>query len=134
MTDSKSTKKIVSTADATPPLPVFSQAVIANGFVYVSGNIGCDKQFKLAEGGVQAETRMALENISKVLKAAGTSLENVVKVNIYLTNFDRDFAAMNEIYLQYFGSDTPPARTCVGVVTLPFKANVEIECTAALPD
>ncbi|KAF5352477.1 hypothetical protein D9756_005866 [Leucocoprinus leucothites] len=126
-------KKIVTAPDANPPLPIFSQAVKADGFVYVSGNIGSEG-FTLVEGGVQAETRAAIENISKVLKASGTGLENVVKVNIYLTNFERDFAPMNEVYLQFFGSDAPPARTCIGVVTLPLKANVEIECIAVLPN
>ncbi|KAL9716393.1 hypothetical protein Ac2012v2_000840 [Leucoagaricus gongylophorus] len=134
MTDSKPLKKIVSTPEAAAPLPVFSQAVVANGFVYVSGNIGSKGDFKIVEGGVQAETRVAIENMIKILEASGTSLENVVKVNVYLANFDRDFILMNEVYLEFFGINSPPARTCVGVVTLPLKAGVEIECVAALPN
>lgn len=91
--------------------------MVSKGFVYISGNIGCDRNFKVVEGGAQAETvsypprwmpgcdnydtqRVALENITKVLEASGTKLENVVKVNIYLANFDRDFVSMNEIYIQ----------------------------------
>ncbi|KAF9451412.1 YjgF-like protein [Macrolepiota fuliginosa MF-IS2] len=134
MADSASPKKIVSAPEAVPPLPVFSQAVISKGFVYLSGNIGCDNNLKVVEGGIVAETRAALENITKILQASGTSLANVVKVNIYLSNFDRDFVPMNEVYLKFFGTDSPPARTCVGVAALPLKANVEIECVAALPN
>ncbi|EKM84031.1 hypothetical protein AGABI1DRAFT_110627 [Agaricus bisporus var. burnettii JB137-S8] len=126
-------KKVVSVANALAPLPVFSQAVISNGFIYVSGNIGCDKNSKLVEGGVEAETRAALENIIKVLEGAGTKLANAVKINVYLVDFDRDFANMNEVYKEFFGTENLPARTCVGVAKLPFNANVEIECIAAVP-
>ncbi|KAG6849976.1 hypothetical protein H0H93_002978 [Arthromyces matolae] len=78
----------------------YPQAVISKGNVYVSGNIGCTKDFKLVEGGVQPQTRAALENIAVVLKAAGSGLEHIVKVNIYLPNLPRDFASMNEVYLE----------------------------------
>ncbi|KAF8079005.1 Endoribonuclease L-PSP [Lyophyllum atratum] len=127
------TKQIVSTSDAIPPLPVFSQAVISRGNVYVSGNIGCTKDLVLVEGGVQSQTRSALENVAIVLKAAGSGLEHVVKVNIYLSDLTRDFQAMNEIYLQFFDKDKLPARTCVGVASLPLGADVEIECLAEIP-
>ncbi|KAK7450642.1 hypothetical protein VKT23_012953 [Stygiomarasmius scandens] len=90
--------KVVSTPDAIPPLPVFSQATISRGYVYVSGNIGCTKEMKVVEGGVQAETRAALENMTKVLKAAGSGLEHIVKANIYLKHMDQDFGPMNEVY------------------------------------
>ncbi|KAG6830892.1 hypothetical protein H0H92_014043 [Tricholoma furcatifolium] len=126
------TKKIVFTPDAVPPLPVFSQAVISKGNVYVSGNIGCTKDLKLVEGGVQPQT-VALENISTVLKAAGSGLEHIIKVNIYLPNLSRDFAPMNEIYSQFFDKDNLPARTCIGVASLPLGADVEIECFAEIP-
>lgn len=122
--------QIVYTADATPTLPVFSQAVISRGHVYVSGTVGCIDDLKtLAPGGVQAETarippitkndlrrilglisicisaylasqqqRVALQNMAKVLKAAGSGLEHIVKANIYLLHRDRGFDAMNEVY------------------------------------
>ncbi|EKM79544.1 hypothetical protein AGABI1DRAFT_85377 [Agaricus bisporus var. burnettii JB137-S8] len=112
-------KKTVSVPDIHPPLPI-SQAVITNGFVYISGVVGCDKTAKVVDGGIQAER-------------AGTKLANVVKVNIYLANFDRDFASMNEVYVQFFGTENPPARTCVGVAKLPLNSNVEMECVAAMP-
>ncbi|KAF7982650.1 hypothetical protein HWV62_27095 [Athelia sp. TMB] len=93
-------KTLVSTPEAVPPLPVFSQAVISRGHVYASGNIGCTKDFKIVEGGVKAQTRAALENLSIVLKAAGSGLDHIVKANIYLSHMERDFKPMNEIYIQ----------------------------------
>ncbi|KXN88883.1 Enamine/imine deaminase [Leucoagaricus sp. SymC.cos] len=127
-----SMKQKVFSAEANPPLPVYSQAIISKGFVFVAGNVGCDRNLKLVEGGIKAETVPALENIRKVLKAAGTTIDNVIKVNIFLSNFD-DFQAMNEVYQEYFNPESMPARTCVQVAVLPLKAAVEIECTAALP-
>ncbi|EKM84032.1 hypothetical protein AGABI1DRAFT_110628 [Agaricus bisporus var. burnettii JB137-S8] len=126
-------KQVVFSPEANPPLPFYSQAISSNGFVFVAGNIGCDRDTKLLEGGIRVETRAALENIKKVLKAAGTSLENVIKVNIFISDFD-NFQAMNEVYAEYFKPGTAiPARTCVQVAVLPLKAAVEIECVAALP-
>ncbi|TFK41882.1 Endoribonuclease L-PSP [Crucibulum laeve] len=128
-----SQKTFVFTSDAVPPLPTFSQAVVSRGHVYVSGNLGCTKDLKIVEGGVQAQTRAALENLSTVLKASGSGLEHIVKVNIYLSNMPRDFALMNEVYLQFFDKEKMPARTCVGVVCLPLGADMEIECIAEIP-
>ena len=107
----------VYTPDAVPPLPVFSQAVITGGYVCVSGNIGCTKDFKLVAGGVQAETvcqnsvkplpifshvrcyqRAALENLQIVLAAAGSGLQHIVKANIYMLNMKDEFQLMNEVY------------------------------------
>ncbi|KAF9024133.1 Endoribonuclease L-PSP [Hymenopellis radicata] len=127
------TKTIVHTDDAIPPMPIFSQAVISRGYVYVSGNIGCTKDFKVVEGGVKAQTRAALENLSIVLKAAGSGLEHIVKANIYLTNIKDDFAPMNEVYAEFFDKASMPARTCVGVAALPLGANFEMECMAEVP-
>ncbi|CAE6420955.1 unnamed protein product [Rhizoctonia solani] len=126
------TKTIVHTEDAVPPLPVFSQATVANGIVYCSGSIGCDHQLNVVPGGVSPQTTCALENLSKVLAAAGSGLEHILKVNVYLANMPRDFATMNEAYIKFFPGPLP-ARTCVGVAALPMGADVEIECTAILP-
>ncbi|KAI0517053.1 L-psp endoribonuclease family protein [Xylaria bambusicola] len=125
------TKEAVSTQNAPAPLPQFSQAVKYNGMVYCSGSIGIDMSTKtLAKGGVQPETRAAIKNLSAVLKAAGSDLSNVVKVNVFLTTMD-DFAPMNQVYDEFFGSINPkPCRTCVAVHQLPFGAKMEIECTA----
>ncbi|OCB85157.1 Endoribonuclease L-PSP [Sanghuangporus baumii] len=126
---------VVSTPDAVPPMPVFSQATISRGYVYVSGNIGVMHDLKtIVPGGVQAQTRAALENMRKVLKAAGSGPEHIVKANVYLRYMDRDFGPMNEIYIQFFEKDKMPARTCVGVATLPLGADVEIECVAEIPE
>ncbi|KAJ6502214.1 Endoribonuclease L-PSP [Mycena sanguinolenta] len=127
-------KKIVFTKDAVPPLPIFSQATIAKGIVYCSGNIGCTNDLDVVEGGIKAQTRRALENLTIVLKAAGSGLEHIVKANIYLTNMN-DFREMNEAYSEFFtDKDNLPARTCVAVAALPLGANFEIECTAVVPD
>ncbi|KAI0048753.1 Endoribonuclease L-PSP [Auriscalpium vulgare] len=131
------TKTIVFTEDALPPLPVYcsssAQAVISGKTVYASGNIGITREFKLVEGGVEEQTRAALENLAKVLKAAGSGLEHIVKANIYLTNLGRDFAPMNGVYTQFFEAGKFPARTCIGVAALPLGADVEIECVAEIP-
>ncbi|KAJ3522821.1 hypothetical protein NMY22_g11724 [Coprinellus aureogranulatus] len=121
----------VFTGDAIPPLPVFSQATVSKGFVFASGNIGITRDWKLVEGGIKEQTRAALRNLEVVLKAAGSSLQQIVKVNIYITDFAL-FAEMNEPYAEFFEKDKMPARTCVGVASLPFNAAVEIECTAEI--
>jgi len=121
----------ISTADAIPPLPVFSQAVVSkDNRVYVSGTIGSTHDWKLVEGGVQAQTRAILENIAIVLKAAGSGLEHIVKINVFLVNLPQDFAPMNEVYMEFFQPGKMPARTCVGVAALPMQADVEMECIA----
>ncbi|KAI1361154.1 L-psp endoribonuclease family protein [Xylaria arbuscula] len=125
------TKEAVSTQNAPAPLPQFSQAIKYNGMVYCSGSIGMDMTTKaLAQGGVQPETRAAIKNMSAILEAAGSSLDNIVKINVFLTTMD-DFAPMNEVYDEFFGSiNAKPCRTCVAVHQLPFGAKMEIECTA----
>ncbi|KAI1505109.1 L-psp endoribonuclease family protein [Biscogniauxia marginata] len=128
-----STKQAVLTDKSPAPLPQFSQAVKYGGMVYCSGSIGKGPEDRaLAEGGIKPQTRQAIKNLSAVLEAAGTSLNNVVKINVFLTTMD-NFAAMNEAYDEFFGSvDPKPCRTCVAVYQLPFGALMEIECTAFL--
>ncbi|KID92780.1 Endoribonuclease L-PSP [Metarhizium guizhouense ARSEF 977] len=125
-------KVAVSTDKAPKPLPgIYSQAIKANGMVFVSGAIALDAETgKLIDGDVQAHTHQCIKNLSAVLEAAGSSIEKVVKVNVFLANMD-DFAKMNEVYTTYWG-DVKPCRTCVAVKTLPFNTDVEIECTALL--
>ncbi|KIJ65297.1 hypothetical protein HYDPIDRAFT_28011 [Hydnomerulius pinastri MD-312] len=117
---------------AVPPLQTFSQAVISKGNIYVSGNIGWDDEFNIV-GGIQAQTRAALENMKKILEGAGSGLEHVVKVNVFLVNLVRDFHQMNEVYTEFFPPEAMPARTCIGVAALPAGGAVEIECIAELP-
>ena len=106
----------VSTKKAPAPLPQFSQAVKYNGMVYCSGSIGLDpSSWKSVEGTVKDRTRQALQNLSAVLDEAGSSLRNVVKMNIFLTTMD-DFAAMNEAYDEFFTWDPKPV--CVGGIAI----------------
>ncbi|TRM58763.1 Endoribonuclease L-PSP/chorismate mutase-like protein [Schizophyllum amplum] len=123
-------KEAVLTLNAPPPLPgIYSQAIKAGGMVYCSGAVPMDaKTGKLIEGDVAAHTHKCIANLSAILEEAGTNLNNVVKVNIFLANMD-DFAAVNEVYKQYWG-DVKPCRTCVAVKTLPLNTDVEIECIA----
>ncbi|KAL1962766.1 hypothetical protein VTN77DRAFT_9220 [Rasamsonia byssochlamydoides] len=127
-----SVKTPVYTDKAPKPLPgIYSQAIIANGVVYCSGAVALDPETgKLIEGDIKAHTHQCIKNLSNVLEAAGSSLDKVVKVNVFLANMD-DFADMNSVYTQYWG-DVKPCRTCVAVKTLPLNTDVEIECVAVL--
>ncbi|KAL1983160.1 hypothetical protein VTN96DRAFT_410 [Rasamsonia emersonii] len=127
-----SVKTPVFTEKAPKPLPgIYSQAIIANGVVYCSGAVAIDPETgKLIDGDIKAHTHQCIKNLSNVLEAAGTSLDKVVKVNVFLANMD-DFAEMNSVYTQYWG-EVKPCRTCVAVKTLPLNTDVEIECVAVL--
>jgi 2-iminobutanoate/2-iminopropanoate deaminase len=125
-------REIVSTSSAPRAIGPYSQAVIVEGArcIYCSGQIPLDPQTgELVGGGdVGKETHRVMQNLAAVLKAAGMSLDAVVKTTIYLTDL-RDFAVVNEAYATYFGS-TPPARATVQVVALPRGARVEIDAVA----
>ncbi|KAI1610458.1 Endoribonuclease L-PSP/chorismate mutase-like protein [Exophiala viscosa] len=125
-------KKAIVTENAPKALPgIYSQAIVANGFVYCSGCVPMDaKTMKLIDGDIQAHTHQCIKNLGAILDAAGSSLDHVVEVNVFLADMD-DFAKMNEIYTQYWG-DVKPARTCVAVKTLPLNTDVEIKCVAVL--
>ncbi|PQE20154.1 endoribonuclease L-PSP protein [Rutstroemia sp. NJR-2017a WRK4] len=125
-------KEAVSTDKAPPPMPFFSQAIKCQGMVYCSGSIGMDPATnKLVEGSVGDRTAQSLRNLSAVLTAAGSSIDNVVKVNVFLDNM-ANFAAMNKVYAEFFHQDPKPVRTCVAVYQLPLGTDVEIECVAHL--
>ncbi|KAF2264448.1 L-psp endoribonuclease family protein [Lojkania enalia] len=131
-----SSKKEVVQTDAIPkPFSVmpFSAAVKYNGLVYLSGNIGMDpKTNKIVEGDIRDRTKMIMTIITNVLKDSGSSFSNIIKVNVFLKDM-KDFAAMNEAYLEFFPDpNEKPARTCVQVAGLPLGTDVEIECIAAL--
>ncbi|GAD98420.1 L-PSP endoribonuclease family protein (Brt1), putative [Paecilomyces variotii No. 5] len=127
-----SAKTAVLTDKAPKPLPgIYSQAIIANGVVYCSGAVAlAPATGKLIEGDIKAHTHQCIKNLTNVLEAAGTNIDKVVKVNVFLSNMD-DFAEMNSVYTQYWG-DVKPCRTCVAVKTLPLNTDVEIECVAVL--
>ncbi len=119
----------ISTSNAPEALGAYSQAIKANGFIFASGQLGLDPKtgdFISDSAGGQAE--QALTNLSAVLKAANSSMDNVVKVSIFLVNIN-DFAAVNEVYSKFFKAPFP-ARACVEVSALPKNAKVEIELIA----
>ena len=110
-----------------------SPAVKANGFVFVSGLPPLDtKTGKIINGDITKQTRMSLRNVRDCLKAAGSSLEDVVKVNIYISN-SAYFDTVNDEYRQFFPKD-PPARTFVTVGSWPWEFDIEVECTALCND
>lgn len=124
-------KQAVRTDAAPAAIGPYSQGIIAGGLVFTSGQAALIPGTKtLAEGGIQAQTRQTLDNIKAVLEAAGSSMERVVKVTVFLKNMD-EFAAMNEVYATYFPGP-PPARSTVEVARLPMDALVEIEAVALL--
>ncbi|KAH8817227.1 Endoribonuclease L-PSP/chorismate mutase-like protein [Xylogone sp. PMI_703] len=121
-------KIVVTTADAPAPIAPFSQGIAHNGLVYCSGSVGMDpKTNKIVEGGVEQRTIQILKNLSAVLHKAGSSLDKVIKVNVFLTSMDY-FGDMNKGYEQFF-KEPFPVRTCVCVKALPLNSDVEIECT-----
>jgi 2-iminobutanoate/2-iminopropanoate deaminase len=119
--------KVISTSNAPLPVGVYSQAIVADGFVFVAGQAAINPETNLMElGDIRSETERTLKNIQAILIAAGSSLEHVVRFGVFLSDLN-DFAAMNEIFHKFFPSD-PPARSTVGV-QLP-NIKVEIDCIA----
>ena len=109
----------------------YSQAIRANGFIFLSGQIPLDpKTQQVIEGDIAAQTERVLENLKGVVEAAGSSLQRAVKTTVFLADMD-DFAAMNEVYARYFVSH-PPARSTVEVSRLPKNVRVEIDLVAIL--
>lgn len=123
-------KTQITSKSAPAAIGPYSQAIDAGALVFVSGQLPIDPATgAFPEGGVQAQTRQSLLNAKAVLEAAGLSLENVVKTTVFLADM-ADFAAMNEIYAQFFTAPFP-ARSAVAVKTLPKSALVEIEVIAS---
>ena len=122
-------KQIVKTGRAPQAIGPYSQAVVAGGFVYASGQIPLDpKTGEFAPGGIAQQTEQVLRNLTAVLEAAGSGLGRVVKTTVYLADMS-DFAAMNEVYGRYFSAD-PPARSTIQASRLPRDARVEIDAVA----
>ena len=125
-------KEIIKTDKAPVPIAPYSQGIEANGFLFVSGQIGRNPTTrKLVEGGTEAEALQIMENIRAVLAAGGAKMEDIVSTTVYLKNMD-DFQKMNEIYGKYFTGNFP-TRSTVGVNSLAGGANIEITVTALLP-
>ena len=123
------TRTTVATEYAPAAIGPYAQAIIAGDFVFCSGQIPLDPTTnQLVEGGIEIQTRRVLDNLAAVLQAGRSSLQQVVKTTIFLQDMD-DFAMVNTIYAEYFGSE-PPARATVQVARLPRDVRIEIEAIA----
>jgi 2-iminobutanoate/2-iminopropanoate deaminase len=121
---------------APRPVAPFSHATMADGWLFVTGQMPTDPNDDGAPlpVGVEAQTRRVMENLKLVLAGAGCGLDRVVFARVYLRNFDSDYAAMNEVYRSYFAPQKLPARTCIGVTGLARGALVEIDLLVRKPD
>jgi 2-iminobutanoate/2-iminopropanoate deaminase len=127
--DQPPVREVIATTDAPAAVGPYSQAIRAGDLVFTAGQLGIDPSTgKFVQGGVQAQARQALTNLKAVLAAAGTDLDRVVKVTVFLNDID-DFKAVNEVYAQFFTKD-PPARSAVQAAALPLGGLVEIEAVA----
>ncbi len=125
-------KQIVRTTDAPGAIGPYSQAVIAgNGMIFTAGQIAIDPATgNIVDGGIQVQTRRVMENLKAILKAAGSDLDHVVKTTVYIKDMN-EFAAMNEVYGEYF-KENPPARSTVEVARLPKDVRVEVDVISLL--
>ena len=122
-------KQIVHTEQAPKAIGPYSQAIKTNGFVFASGQIPTDPETgQFVAGGIAEQTEQVIKNLSRVLEAAGSGLNRVVKTTVFLADME-EFAAMNEVYGKFF-SEEPPARATVAAARLPRDARVEIEAIA----
>ena len=122
-------KKTVHTDKAPAAIGPYSQAVMAGGFVFVSGQIPLDPATgELVTGDIREQARRVLTNLGEILAAAGSSLDDVVKATVYMADMN-DYAAVNEVYAEFFG-ESKPARAAVEVARLPKDVGVEIEVIA----
>lgn len=123
-------KQQINTQKAPAAIGPYSQAIEANGLVFVSGQLPIDPATgEFAAGGVKELTRQSLTNMQNILAEAGLTMDNVVKTTVFLADM-ADFAEMNSVYAEFF-PNTCPARSAIAVKTLPKNALVEIECIAA---
>ena len=126
-------KKIISTTEAPAAIGPYSQAVRAGSFVFCAGQVPLDpKSGQIVSEDITEQTRRVLDNVTAILKAEQLTLAHVVKTTVFLSDFG-DFQKMNEVYATYF-NENPPARSTVGVSTLPKNAKVEIEAIAFAGD
>lgn len=122
--------KVVNTNKAPKAIGPYSQAIEANGLIITSGQLPIDPATgEFAPGGIKEQTRQSLTNAKAILEEAGIGLGNVMKTTVFLSDMN-DFAAMNEVYAEFF-NEPFPARSAIAVKTLPKNALVEVECIAA---
>ena len=126
-------KERIQTENAPAAIGPYSQAIKAGGFVFCSGQVAIDPQTgQFVAGGVAEQTEQVLKNLSAVLEAAGSSLDQVVKTTVFLADM-KEFSEMNEVYARFF-SEPPPARATVAAAGLPRDARVEIEAVALVSE
>lgn len=122
--------KKISTDKAPAAIGPYSQAIEANGFIFVSGQIPIDPATsEIVEDDIQIQTRRVLDNLGAILESADSDFSKVVKVEVFLSDIN-DFATVNEIYAEYFSTDPQPARQAVEVANLPKFVKIEISCIA----
>lgn len=122
-------KQVINTEKAPKAIGPYSQAIQANGFLFVSGQLPVvPTTGAFAEGGVAAQTRQSLENVKAILLQAGITLDDVVKTTVFIKDMN-DFVSVNNVYAEYFTKDFP-ARACIEIARLPKDALVEIEVIA----
>ncbi len=127
------TMQTVHTDNAPAAIGPYSQAIVANGFVFTAGQVPFDPAtMQLVEGDIAVQTEQVMKNVAAILRQAGADLSTVVKTTVFLRDMN-DFAAMNEVYARHFG-DHKPARSTVQVARLPRDVAVEIEAVAVLLD
>jgi 2-iminobutanoate/2-iminopropanoate deaminase len=132
MDASESTRRVVETGDAPEPIGPYSQAVIANGVLYCSGQVPLEPQSgELIEGGVAEQAARCLESLEAVCREAGTRLQDAARIGIFLTDMEQ-FPKVNDVYATFFEQPFP-VRTTVGVAALPKGALVEMDATVPLP-
>ena len=122
--------KKINTSEAPEPVGPYSQAIRAGDFLFISGQIPLNPQSRKIEGNIKEQTERVIKNIEAILKAENSSLEDVVKVTVYLKDL-KEFGEMNEIYEKYFGN-SKPARVTVEVSGLPKNARIEMDAIAYL--
>jgi 2-iminobutanoate/2-iminopropanoate deaminase len=124
-------RKVIATDRAPAAVGPYSQAILADGWLFVSGQIGIDpKSGKMAEGGTVAEFRQALSNVKAIVEAGGGNPQTIVRATLYLVDMN-DFAAVNAAYAESF-KDSPPARECVAAAALPKGARCEMSVIARI--
>jgi 2-iminobutanoate/2-iminopropanoate deaminase len=122
-------RKVIATAEAPQAIGPYSQAIVSNGFAFLSGQIPLDPATaQIVEGDIAAQTERVFENLKAVLAACGSSLERVVKTTVFLKDMG-EFGRMNEVYARYFPAN-PPARSTVEAARLPRDVRVEIDAIA----
>lgn len=121
-------KKVIVTDKAPAAIGPYSQAIEADGFVFASGQIPIDPATGNIPEGIEAQAKQALTNVSNLMKAAGLSMDNVIKTSVFIKDMN-DFAKVNEVYATFFSGDYP-ARSCVEVARLPKDVLIEVEVIA----